>query len=378
MALAIPSSQGTTAANLAALIHSQLSNWKDRAIEAYDENGKENFRTAEGELKPGIYRNLPNDVYHSLPALSSSGIKLFSDSPAKYERKYRSNVNRRKTEAKNNSLQTGTLVHALILEPDVFHANYCREPLPLDEDYDGVELLMTADDIKEKLRALGLKISGTKAELTERLLEADPSAPVWEHIKESILLGYGAKGTREIEGVVEQTYGGRKPIDGVMWDDAMRAALKCEQHAEASLMFQDGESEVAFIGLCKVTGMWLKCKFDWLRYDDRAVDLKTTRSANPSDFVRDALYKFRYDLQIAFYRYVASLLDVFISDFPLVAIEFAEADICQPFDLLEEDLKSAQDELIELLRYFHKCDQSGYFPGYFQKDVVAIMTKKRR
>ena len=48
------------------------SNWQERALPAYDDEGVENFLDEDGELIEGIYLDMPNDVYHALPALSSS------------------------------------------------------------------------------------------------------------------------------------------------------------------------------------------------------------------------------------------------------------------------------------------------------------------
>lgn len=46
----------------------KLSNWVEKAIEAFDANGEPNYVDSKGELIEGIYINMPNDLYHSLPA----------------------------------------------------------------------------------------------------------------------------------------------------------------------------------------------------------------------------------------------------------------------------------------------------------------------
>jgi len=355
----------------------QLSRWFDRAVDAYDEKGNPMFLDAEGKLKVGIYRNLPNDVYHELPALSSSGLKKFSDCPAKYEAQYIQKRNRRKTTGSQRSLDTGSLVHELILETPKFYESYCREPLLTDPEFVDRNMLITSDDLKAALADKGLKVSGKKQDLIERLLADDPNAPIWEHIREQILLQNGEKSTSIIEGVERTTYGGKLPIDGVMWDDAIRCYTKMQKHQDASQTFVNGESEIAFIALCPFTGEFLKCKFDWLRYDDHAADLKTAKSVKPRAFISD-IFKYRYDLQLAFYRYVASCLDVTIREFPLVAVEYAEADIVQPFTPCQSTINKAEEDMFDLLEEFKRCKETMYWPGYIKTDEVIVFSRSSR
>ena len=61
-----------------------LSCWVDKALPAYDAAGKPNFLDDEGDIVEGIFLDLPNDVYHSLNALSSSAVNKFMESPASY------------------------------------------------------------------------------------------------------------------------------------------------------------------------------------------------------------------------------------------------------------------------------------------------------
>lgn len=44
----------------------------------------------------GIYADVENDDYHAIPALSSSKLKKFSNSPALYYREYVAPLNRNK------------------------------------------------------------------------------------------------------------------------------------------------------------------------------------------------------------------------------------------------------------------------------------------
>jgi len=361
----------------AQLIPTPLSNWRARAVEAYDDKGNPNFINSEGDIIPGIYLNLPNDVYHSLPALSSSGLKKFSDSPAKYYREYLSDVCRRKKASMQKSLNTGSLIHELVLETSRFYDEYCREPLRTDSEFEGIEFIDTAEQLKARLKELDLPVSGTKVQLIERLIEADPSAQVWELVRESKLCENGAPEQKVIDGKEVTVYGGRLPIDGVMWDDAMRCLQTIWKHQEASKIFTNGESEVAILAFCPQTGLALKCKFDWLRYDDCAADLKSTQSARPAHFIRKDIFGYRYDLQISFYSYVAACANIFIKEFPLVAVEFQDADIVQPYKIDYEAKKSADEEMMDYLYEFNRCKEESYWPGYLRKDEVIVVSRPK-
>lgn len=63
------------------------------------------------QFAPGVHDNVPMDAYHSMPALSSSGIKKLLRSPAHYI------VERTRANEPTDAMRIGTAVHTLILEP---------------------------------------------------------------------------------------------------------------------------------------------------------------------------------------------------------------------------------------------------------------------
>lgn len=69
-------------------------------------------------MKPGIYTGLSNEKYHSGPGLSSSDLKQLLKSP----RHFQAYKNTRMEPTAE--MRRGTLVHALILEPDSFHEQF--------------------------------------------------------------------------------------------------------------------------------------------------------------------------------------------------------------------------------------------------------------
>ncbi|PTC00324.1 hypothetical protein C9975_08140 [Thalassospira xiamenensis] len=344
-----------------------LSNWKQRAVECFDAQGKPNYLDSNGQLKDGIYLNMPNDLYHSLPALSSSGLKKFSKSPAHYFREYLSDICDKRTATQRKSFDAGSYSHELVLEPEGFYDRYFREVM--ESDYP--RAIKTAEELRIALSERGLKTTGTKDVLANRLKEADPSAEILDVIVAENRNRQGVATQQTIDGVMETLYGGKLEIRGDIWEKAHRAEKTVRRHPQANTMFSNGLPEITFIARCPDTGLMLKCKFDWLRFDDDAVDLKTSQSAEPSEFNR-FIRTYRYDLQESFYTYVASLLGVYLRDFIFVAVEFEQADICQPFRLTEKRKSYAKRDFDQLIQQFKKCKEEDYWPGYYENTVIEL------
>src|SRR5690554_4362046 len=96
------------------------SRWFESAQPAYrEEDGelKPNFLTDNDELVEGIFFGVPNDVYHALPALSSSKLKDFAKQATRYAKTEIHNIDRRVTTAQQKTFDAGTIAHAISLEP---------------------------------------------------------------------------------------------------------------------------------------------------------------------------------------------------------------------------------------------------------------------
>ena len=365
------------------------SNWKERAVGAYDSEGNPNYLDDQGELIAGIYLDMPNDVYHSLPALSSSKLKDFIKSPALYYRNYVSKVERKRTTAMKNTFDAGTHGHTLILEPQGYYNQFFRDLVPSDMP----DALMTAGDIEAKLVELGLPKSGAKAQKISRLMDfidnkvptLDPKDPADAELIEKALsvkifdvermkhlesFGAPAEGKWEGEDVI--TYGGKVPVDAVVWDDAHRVLKTTRDHDEADQYFQFGLPEVAIFARCPLTGMMLKVKFDWLRFDDMAVDMKTTLSVKPQKFLRQ-VEDLNYDIQESFYTYVANLQDIPVDKFIFVATEYVNMDACQPFELSSKRRKKAYTKMMSKLPELKECTETDRWYGYVKEDCTMVL-----
>ncbi|WP_256385039.1 PD-(D/E)XK nuclease-like domain-containing protein [Photobacterium toruni] len=328
----------------------------------YDDQGKPNFLDANGDLVAGIYTDIPNEVYHSLPAFSSSMIKKFLTSPAHYYRHYIDPVNRKRTsKAMEYTLDAGTYAHELILEPNGFYDRYFRELSQAENP----NLLSSSEDIKSLCKENGLKLSGTKAVLIERLIEHDPC--LGEFI-------FDVMQQRHLE-----ANQGKTPIDAVVWDDAHRACKTVRNNEWADTLLSDGISELSVIALCPETGRWLKVRFDWLSYDGVPVDLKTSRSANPLKVI----YYFadlKYDIQAYMYSYVGRLAGIPIPryTFPFVCVEFIDADICEVFELSHDDFRIAGKNYHHAINELVECLETNDWYGYTDEIGSTRITLSKR
>lgn len=308
---------------------------------AYDNNGQRTWLDSNGDLIEGIYIGMENEVYHALPAYSSSQIKTFvKKSPAHFFRQYISDIDRKRnpSRALQNTYDAGTYGHELILEPHGFYNRYFRNLVP--SDYPNA--LRTTTELQEKIAELGIAgvpKSAAKARLIEEIKAVDNSIQIWDEVV--------AKHQNHPE------HQNKKSIDAIVWDDAHRVEETCRANPDADLLIQDGLPEISFIVKCPRTGLWLKCRFDWLRFDCIAVDVKTTQSTDPEAFGRQA-GNLGYHIQESFYTYVAALLDVDLKAFLFACIEYVDADLCEIYNLnrkeesMEKTLKGL-DELKECL-----------------------------
>lgn len=73
------------------------------------------------KFEVGVYPNLDIEKYHASPGISSSGIKVFLESPAQYYYEYHQ---RQKDEKENQSFAIGRLVHLYALEPEKFDEQF--------------------------------------------------------------------------------------------------------------------------------------------------------------------------------------------------------------------------------------------------------------
>lgn len=98
---------------------------------------------------------------------------------------------------------------------------------------------------------------------------------------------------------------GAVPLLAGEFDRVLAMADALQRHPRAGELFAPGEAEQTFIWQDDETGVWCRCRVDWLSDPDadelRIVDYKTTTSAKPAD-LEQAIYRYAYHQQDPFYR----------------------------------------------------------------------------
>ena len=251
-------------------------------------------------LAPGVYFDLDENIYHAAFALSSTGIKHLRVSP--YDWWVRSALNPRQAEVSaeevSDAREMGKAFDArIICGKDYFYARYAPAISPADPAYKGV--LRTADDLREWLETRGYGKQGkTKDILIGRVLEADPTARIWD----VILDGY------------QKQHKDKTLLDYGLIEKIELAAAMIEKHPELSKALSGGAPQVSVVWYCEATGVLCKARFDYLK-PKLIADLKTfePRGDIPIEMAIGKEIGFRkYYVQSSFYREASMQIPDFI------------------------------------------------------------------
>lgn len=228
-------------------------------------------------IKPGIYFDLPDGVYHDSPGLSSSAIKELLISPLDYWANYR-NPAREKFDTEANIF--GKAMHKRTLEgSEAFYCDYAI--LPDQVDYP--KALHKTDQLKIKCRELKLIVSGTIPKLAKRIADEDPDVEIWYTIMQSF-----------IEANQDKTL--LRPDQG--HDIEYRASI-IDKHQDAQKAFKGGRAEVSIFWDDEETGIRMKARLDYLKLK-AVIDLKTftnQRRVNVDQAIGMAFANYQYFIQ---------------------------------------------------------------------------------
>lgn len=136
-------------------------------------------------------------------------------------------------------------------------------------------------------------------------------------------------------------------------------------HSQLSaLLSEPGRAELSVITTDPVTGVAVRCRFDWLTDAGVPLDLKTTLDARPDAFSR-SVSSYRYHVQAAFYCDVwewetGDKLDRMI----FAALEKSMPHAVSLYMLDDEAMMVGRKLYREALNTYARCLESGHWPGY--------------
>lgn len=255
-------------------------------------------------IADGVYAGMPMETYHADPAISKSGLVDFAQSPAHY-------VGRRlEPKEPSKSMDLGSLVHTLVLEPEKFPELYVVPP-----------------------STLGSK--QTKA------------------YKE-----WAAKESRTI-------------VDSDTLDVAERMAGNVKDHPVARMLTSGGLAEVGAIWTDPERDIRIKVRPDYLPGGDIIVDLKTTRDASPFGFGAQSFnLKYHWSAELTC-RVLSRATGRPFSSYYFVCVENTAPYAVAVYLATKDQLVFAREELDRLLWEFAGCYKANEWPGY-SKDVIPL------
>jgi exodeoxyribonuclease VIII len=270
------------------------------------------------EVKPGIHRNIPEQVYRAWPYPSQTNLKVFvnrSAAHARYQLLHPSDP--------TPAQEMGTATHTAMLEPKRFQRTYAAAPEGLDKRTKAGKASWA------KLVASGRTI--LRAEEYDHI--DGMSAAIWAHPVASELLS--GEGANELS---------------IVWDEHLKAGpVRCKARVDR-LTYHEGWPTV--------------------------VDLKKTRDASPRNFIWD-IGRYGYHIQIAMYlRALEAATEPMERRFIILAVEDEPPHGIVDYELDAQSLAEAQGQLFDCLEQWAECVASDEWPGYPPKIHGVTLPEK--
>ena len=262
----------------------------------------------------GLVHGLDEQIYHSLPGLSSTGAKKIHKSPAHFHH-YMTEKPETKAE-----WDLGTAVHAKVLGVGAPVAVYPDGTGGERFEFEGVEL----DSVLSKTGALGSNAA--------KAFEADARAKGLVPVKRAVV--------RLRDTIAE----------AVLSDPTARKLLEVG-HPEVSMFADDPDTEVRLRG-----------RLDWL--GRRIVDLKTTSGdASEEAFEKDT-FKFGYDIQFGHYEHLYHLITGETIPYLWIVVETSAPFLVGIHRLGDDEILMARRRARQARERYARCLETGEWPGY--------------
>lgn len=244
------------------------------------------FQHRVANIVDGIYFGLPQDVYHAVPRLSSSGIQKICVSPATFWRGSWLDPDRPDEDEEEKEWQIiGRAYHTARLEPHLFELLYVRE---LQKEDAPKGTLFTGNEMGAKLEEMGAKKSGSVMEQAERLADIGfPVNLIWPLVKAEW----------------EKTRNGRSPLKAKHYDQMIIDRDRISQNNDIAPLLQGGEAEVSIFWTDEY-GVQMKCRVDYLTRDwwDDFKTFDNSRGKTLNQALIDSVRYNRYYIQAPVYR----------------------------------------------------------------------------
>ena len=191
-------------------------------------------------------------------------------------------------------------------------------------------------------------------------------------IPSEILASNGATSTKAAKQFIEEArLDGLTPVKAGDLEPLERVAEAVLAHPTARVLFEhEGPTELSMFAPDPVTGVWVRGRADKVSEwegETILVDLKTTPDADPREFNRGAVARFRYYLQAAVYGWLyqaTNPMPVSVPEMLFVAVSKTEPHLVSVnrLDWAYDDL--GQTAMRTALNTYKACMNTGEWPGY--------------
>lgn len=271
---------------------------------------------------PGIYHSLPETDYHNdSRAVSKSQLDMVNRSPAHWQ--YGIANPKQPTAA----MELGSMVHALVLEPERFNERWIVPP-KIDKRTK-IGKAQWAEWVKT------MKPGQTCVEQDKVDTAKNMAAGVWANDDAAWIL---KDSIREVTVVWRDNKAFREQLIGAM---GIEGVLDPEP-----------------------TGMHCKIRIDsWRPADGMWIDLKTTADASPDHWPR-MVHNFRYHVQGAFYTDGGMSHGIDPKHFGFIVVENTPPFVCQVYRLHDAAIDLGRVQYTRNMHALKIAKSSGHYRGY--------------
>lgn len=275
-------------------------------------------------IQPGIYRDIPEDIYHRWSAASNSRLSLVKRSPAHLK----AEIDQPKAPTEGKII--GRACHSSILEPAIFGTSFT-----IAGQCDAVT------GKKEQCRNSGL----------------------------AYVEGFGWACGTHLKGLPSPITDGRTVLSTDDYALCVNLREAVRSHASAGALLDcSTERELSIVWRDEETGLLCKARLDGYVPPGTIpggaiLDLKSTTDASKAAFSRD-IFTYGYHRQGAFYLAGTAAVGLEAQHFIQVPVEKARPFAVATYRLRDDALKLARTEIAPLLRLYKQCVDTNTWPAY--------------
>ena len=297
-------------------------------------------------IGPGVYPNMPTDVYRAHPAAHYSALKDVAISPAYYQWRLH---NRTETAAMSKGTAVGLLLSDGIM---AYRNRYVTPPA-------------NPDSIPISMELAPAGFTGLKKPDKELIVSKLAEGIIICKEEDFDELGLRLANKAGIAWKAQMQAQGKIPISLADDLDVTECVEAIKNHRGAGPIVSAARHEVSIIYVCEYTGALCKCRIDIDCAPVLLADLKTTADCSQKAFNR-SIERFSYHWQAAMYLDAARAEGIATD---ATAWRWIVAEPHPPYHVRfseparESDLAIGRDEYLAALRLLQACKKSDKWPA---------------